>query len=50
MNAKDAIPNANKSKNFWSGLWDCQVEYNDNAEWLNDIESDLRDIRKQDGY
>ena len=50
MNAKDAIPNAKKSKNFWSGLWDCQVEYNDNAEWLNDIESDLRDIRKQDGY
>lgn len=48
MNAEDAISKANESKNFWSGLWNCQVEHNVNAEWLNDIESDLKDIRKQD--
>ena len=41
------VPDAEESKEFWSGIWDVPVEHNKNAEWLKKLENHTRDVPKQ---
>ena len=40
------LPDAERSKAFWSSIWSESKVYNDQADWLNDIEENLGTIRK----
>ena len=42
------VPDAERSKAFWSSIWSERKVYNDQADWLNDIEEKLSTIRKQE--
>ena len=42
------VPDAERSKAFWSSIWNESKVYNDQADWLNDIEENLGTIRKQE--
>ena len=37
-----------RSKSFWSSIWSESKVYNDQADWLNDIEENLGTIKKQE--
>ena len=38
------VPDAERSKAFWSLIWSESMVYNDQADWLNDIEENLGTI------
>ena len=40
-------PDAADSQKFWSDVWDNPVTPNEDAEWLKELEEDLRDIDLQ---
>ena len=42
------VPDAERSKAFWSSIWSESKVYNDQADWLKDIEENLGTIRKQE--
>ena len=43
MNSNE-VPNAGDCLEFWNGVWGKQPGHNVNAEWLNKLEKDLKDI------
>ena len=40
------IPDAERSKAFWSSIWSERKVYNGQVDWLNDVEENLGTIRK----
>ena len=42
------VPDAERSKAFWSSILSESKVYNDQADWRNDIEENLGTIRKQE--
>ena len=42
------VPDAERSKAFWSSIWSKSKVCNGQADWLNDIEENLGAIRKQE--
>ena len=42
------VPDAERSKAFWSSIWSESKVYNGQADWLNDLEENLGTIRKQE--
>ena len=42
------VPEDERSKSFWSSIWSESKVYNDQADWLNDIEENLGTIKKQE--
>ena len=43
----DVSPIADESLQFWSNIWGKDVNHNEAAEWLKDLENNLKDIHKQ---
>ena len=43
----DIRPNALESKAFWSNIWSKDVEYNNEASWIKEIEQHVESVRKQ---
>ena len=43
----DVSPIADESLQFWSNIWEKDVNHNEAAEWLKDLENNLKDIPKQ---
>jgi len=37
----DAIPDADASKRFWKGIWEKEVKHKEDAEWINEIETEV---------
>ena len=44
--AENAIPDANESKQFWSNIWSKAVDHNIDAEWLETLREEKRDIQQ----
>ena len=36
MTTEGTVPDADESKQFWSGIWGKDVEHERNAEWLRE--------------
>ena len=47
QNKDNAIPDADESKQFWSEIWDKEVEHNRRAEWLSDFKNKMENTPKQ---
>lgn len=45
---ENVVPNAEEAREFWSEIWSQDVEHNKNAEWIQDIKSDLQNKPKQE--
>lgn len=41
------IPDAEESKTFWANIWDNPIDYNSNADWLKELESEVNEVEKQ---
>ena len=41
-------PNAEEAKKFWSKLWGNPVPYKYDAEWLKEVELELKNVNIQD--
>ena len=40
------IPDADESINLWSAIWGQNVQYNEKAEWVKDIEEDVAYVER----
>ena len=45
--SETVAPDAEKSKEFWSGIWDDSVTHNASAEWLKDVQNEMCGVGKQ---
>ena len=43
----DILPDAEESVQFWSGIWDNPVSYNEGAELLRSVGSKVSGLEKQ---
>lgn len=41
------IRDAEESKTFWANIWDNPIDYNSNADWLKELESEVNEVEKQ---
>ena len=41
------IPNAEKSKTCWSGIWSVEKEHNKEADWLSDLKEEMVKLEQQ---
>ena len=39
--SETVAPDAEQSKEFWSGIWDDPVTHNASAEWLKDVQNEI---------
>jgi hypothetical protein len=39
----NGIPNINKIKEFWSNIWSNEVQFNNQAEWIPNLENEIPD-------
>jgi hypothetical protein len=39
----NGIPNINEIKEFWSNIWSNEVQFNNQAEWIPNLENETRD-------
>ena len=40
---KNIIPDKEKAKEFWSGLWEKNVKHNENADWIQKVAEEMHD-------
>ena len=40
-------PDAEQSKEFWSGIWDDPVTHSASAEWLKNVQNEMSGVGKQ---
>jgi hypothetical protein len=40
----NGIPNINEIKEFWSNIWSNEVQFNNQAEWIPNLENEIPDI------
>ena len=40
MKTGETVPDADESKQFWSGIWGEAVEHEQNAEWLKELQGE----------
>ena len=45
--SETVAPDAEQSKEFWSGIWDDPVTHNASAEWLKDVQNEMSGVGKQ---
>ena len=45
--SETVAPDAEQSKEFWSGIWDDSLTHNASAEWLKDVQNEMSGIGKQ---
>jgi hypothetical protein len=39
----NGLPNINEIKEFWSKIWSNEVQFNNEAEWIPNLENDIPD-------
>ena len=47
-NINNEKPNAEKSKQFWSNIWDNEKEHERNAEWLRKLRAEKDNMKQND--
>ena len=47
-NISNEKPNAEKSKQFWSNIWDNEKEHERNAEWLRELRAEIDKMKQND--
>ena len=45
--SETVAPDAEQSKEFWSGIWDDPVTHNASTEWLKDVQNEMSGVGKQ---
>ena len=45
--SETVAPDAEHSKEFWSGIWDDPVTHNVSGEWLKDVQNEMSGVGKQ---
>ena len=45
---ESVIPDAEKSRRFWSDIWDQAVTHKENTDWLRKVENELGELTVQD--
>jgi hypothetical protein len=39
----NGIPNINEIKEFWSNIWSNEIQFNNQAEWIPNLENEIPD-------
>ena len=45
--SETVAPDAEQSKEFWSGIWDDPMTHNASTDWLKDVQNEMRWVGKQ---
>ena len=45
--ARDAVPDSEESKQFWANIWSKQEAHKDDAEWLEELRQEKRNVRQE---
>ena len=44
----ETVPSEEQVREFWNNIWGIEKRFNENAEWVRDLEDSTKDIPEQE--
>ena len=44
----ETVPSEEQVREFWNNIWGKEKRFNENAEWVRDLENSTKDIPEQE--